>query len=329
MRHRHLVASVLIVSLIGTPPVAAQMKCSELFKGIGEHAGKAPAYEVSTLTTAQLRAKESLAHRRPLDVFVLPEAALRDRELLRRVATTKATIAVSSGSGSAATVDAALRRPARELRTVVLLPNDAAGAANVFEVPAESAGRIVQQVRAVESSFTNAGNVTQLAAAAPPSPHAAQIRRIANEAEPGTALLFVGHNVEGILRCPDGSTIPVAEIQTILAARNLAGAVLSCETAVKSTNAAGTVVTTQRLRIDDTARAVAATVAQLRTLGSRATLGDLVASLDAQYQKVNSDREVRKVWIKATGATFIELVVLMLICSQFEDCDAPSPGGAR
>jgi hypothetical protein len=188
-------------------------------------------------------------------------------------------------------VEKYLGRKVRKIRFVVLLPSDAIGVKNVWGngLPGKGIQASVRYMDTIQPMFRELKSCrildNTMKDSALPS-----LRAEIEKAEKDELLVVVGHNEGGEIKCPDGSTIKLSEVNHKFSNGKL-GIVLTCNS-MKYPRGAGDValVTTRDLELDEIAM-----------------VADALESWDPAVEKDGTTKEV----YKSLRWTLIKLQIAM------------------
>lgn len=130
-------------------------------------------------------------------------------------------------------------------------------------------------------------------------------------ARPDEFTIVIGHNARGVLRCGDGSEIPLKSLFERLDDGNLKGMVLTCESVNYSSPASSAVLTTGRLEFDEIVAALTRTIAGGFMRAGRTDVGAFLGAFEENLTAVagGKRRRVELVVKTVLGCSVVTVVV--------------------
>jgi hypothetical protein len=251
-----------------------------------------------------------LKHAKPTDIVLVDGPTLSDTRVRDALGTSRAQVVLKTDQ-TPDRVAQLLSRPVAATEIIAAIPSSGQGVEAMYGLTGEAQARALRHFRENVAKPMIAGIPSVTVASEKPrvGTIASFIERRARTSTPESPLIVIGHNENGMLLLPDGSSLEIAKIQSLGSESNRPVLVLSCET-MASVASAG-MASTRRFGFDELAAALS--TARARVLQRDAPqLGHLIQELNISLNNETgkTQRRVRVAFAVVGGALIIVAIVL-------------------
>lgn len=261
----------------------------------------------------------------PGKLVVVDKEALRNPVLVDSLAKSRTHLCFASPR-EVRVIEALLAAEVKQPKFFVLLPNHPNEIRAVWNLPHEQdVTLIARQMSKARPEWEKLVDATILGGQPKKTESISDALRqaIPQRDSDSNLIVIFGHNEDGVIRCPDGSTITVLEIQRLAEKRQSTAIVLSCDTINVVPDGQG-ILTTKRLQFDETAKVLQ--IAQARLAGQPGhSMGAFLNEVEGAFGTVATEATRRAIKLSIGVSGTILTVVAVVLSSDDEDEKANAP----
>ncbi len=304
-------ASTLLIVQIGLAPAQAQTGAycpivpqtqrpsADVFKG----------EEVLDMTGSASRRSTRLrvANASASTLVFIDSDVTRDQAALSALRKSKAQIVLKTDAGPSA-ARALLTHRIGSVSVLATIPQDAAGVAATYRPETVKIPGVLAEYKSAGQRLSALPNGLVVSSATTKQTIRQRLLAEAGARQTADLLVVVGHNQDGLLKLPDGSSLQLDELARTSEKSGRPVLVLSCETVSADIHAAG-FVTTRPLYFDEIGGALNAA---LLGKANHGTVGEFVRSMNVALAAEGSDGRRAKIIaaVAVIGSTVLVMAIL-------------------
>ncbi len=273
-------------------------------------------YQILRLTVDTLEKDlPKLREASPTTLIVVDDGILNNKSALDTLKTSPARLVFHSNSGAHRTMPTILEQPILGSPEIIaLLPNDANGVQKVFGKINDPAivNTTLNQMERTKTTLNTLENFQLSIETSRENTSIAKQIELEASSKENDMLIIIGHNDNGVLKAPDGSSVNINNVFKLLKESKRPALILSCETINKSLSPDG-VMTTRRLKFEEIAAALKMVDVKIGDY-VEPKLSDYIVELEngLRSSEVNTGKASKVILSIALG-TLVVLVVVLVV----------------